>query len=494
MSRTASGSVRVLLLIALLISGCGSAPVGQAILGPRQARAGAEAAKALQEQGMLLPEGEVSGYVREVGERLVRAAPASSGPFEFHVLDMEEPNAFALPGGYVYVSRGLLVLLNSEDELAGVVGHEIGHVVARHHVKQALSDAPLLPVRLATGISGALLSTVSPALGGLVAGTGQVTSALFHAPYSREQETEADEIGQRLAAASGWDPLGITHAMDALGAEERLHGGDPQRRSFFASHPASAERSEHTRRRASGLPRGATAPLAADRAAFLARLEGLAVGPGARHGVFEDSSFLHPELAFALRLPGPPDWKRFNTPGAVAAVRERPMAVILLQPVAGGGDPLAAAREHAPQGARFESAPVATRVNGLAAARARAVLRSEGGPLRAEFWWIALDEQVYRITAACDPAHFDELAASFAKSAESFHRLTSAERSQIREDRLRSARARPGETLASLLARSGSRWTPEEAGVANALVPDAALAAGQLVKITLPEAWADGRS
>jgi predicted Zn-dependent protease len=464
------------------------------VLGPSQARAGAEAAKALEAQGLVLPDDGVSTYIRAIGERLVLSAPAGSGPFEFRVLDMEDPNAFALPGGHVYVSRGLLVLLNGEDELAGVVGHEIGHLVAGHHVKQALHDAPLLPVRLATGISGALIGAVSPALGHLVAGTGEVTSALFHAPYSRDQESEADDIGQRLAAASGWDPLGITRVMDALGADERLHGGDPQRRSFFASHPASAERSERTRRHASGLERAATPPIAADRAAFLARIEGLVVGPGASQGVFEGDAFLHPELSFALRLPGEPDWKRVNTPSVVAAVRERPTAAILLERVAEGDAPVEAAREHAPPDSRLEAAPAATRVNGLAAARARAALRGGDTPLRADLWWIALDGQIYRITAACEAEHFEALASSFAESAGSFHRLTQSERSRIREDRLRSARARAGETLSSVLARTGSRWTPDAAGVANALAPDAVLAAGQLVKITQPEAWAAGGS
>jgi predicted Zn-dependent protease len=483
MRRTVSGSWLVLMLAA---AGCGSAPVSQAVFGPAQARAGAETAKGLEDSGALLSDPKLLAYVRAVGSRLVQAAPAESGPFRFEVVDMGDPNAFALPGGHVYVSRGLLVLLNSEDELAGALGHEIGHIVARHHVKEAAHDAPFIPLRIATGLGGALLSIVSPTLGGMLAGSGRFTSELFHAPYSRDQESEADDIGQRLAAASGWDPLGISHVMDSLGADARLHGGDPQRRSFLASHPASAERSARTRTHASRLERASTPPLARGREEFLEHLDGLVVGPGAKQGIFEGQDFRHPELGFGMRVPTPPEWKQANTPEMVAAVREAPDAAVLLELVAKGDDPGAAAREHRPGGARLESEPEAATVNGLPAVRARAALQ---GRFRAELWWIALGGQIYRITSLAGKADFETLAPVLTDSARSFHALTPGERASIREDRLRIERARTGDALDSVLQRSGSRWTAEQAGAANALAPDAALSAGQLVKVTRPEPY-----
>jgi predicted Zn-dependent protease len=173
----------------------------------------------------------------------------------------------------------------------------------------------------------------------------------------------------------------------------------------------------------------------------------------------------------------------------VVAVRENPAAAILLELAGEGEDPLAAAGKPLPEGARADSAPEPMVVNQLPAARVRASLRGRDGPLRAEFWWIALDGRVYRITGMSDAQAFAGLSPQFSASAESFHRLGASERSAIREDRLRSERARAGETLASVLARAGSRWKPGEAAVANALPLDGALAAGQLVKITRPEPY-----
>jgi predicted Zn-dependent protease len=381
--RTIGRGLAVGLALALLLGGCGRAPIAQAVFGSQQARAGAEAARALEEQGALLG----------------------------------DPSRL----------------------LAGVVGHEIGHIVARHP--------------------------------------------------SREQETEADEIGQRLAAASGWDPLGITRVMDALGAEQKLSGGDSQQRSFLSTHPASAERSERTRRHAASLTRAAKPPIASGGAEFLAQLEGLVVGAGAKQGGFEAQGFLHPELGFAMRFPGPPGWDQVNTSAAVAAARENPDALILLELVAQGDDPLAAAREHVPGSARLEADPEPVQVNQLAGARARASLRGGGQPLRADLWWIALDGKIYRVTGLADQAHHAGLAALFAACAGSFHRLTAGERAAISEDRLGSALARQGETLAGLLERTGSRWKPEEAAVANALSPEVRLSAGQRVKVTRPEPY-----
>ncbi|HZE89561.1 MAG TPA: M48 family metalloprotease [Verrucomicrobiae bacterium] len=166
----------------------------------------AEARRVAETMG-ILEDPALSAYVRAVGERLAQFSPRTDVTYTFQIVDMEEPNAFALPGGPVYVSRGLLVLTNSEDELAGVLGHEIGHVAARHAVRRVTRAAPLAVV---TGLGAAVTSIVSPMLGDLVGGIGGVAGAFVLAPYSREQEREADRIGQELAGAAGWDPAGLS--------------------------------------------------------------------------------------------------------------------------------------------------------------------------------------------------------------------------------------------------------------------------------------------
>src|SRR5207247_286411 len=131
---------------------------------------------------------DVAGDVRGVGEQLARVSPRQGVPYTCQVVDMKEPNAFALPGGPVYVSRGLLVLMNSEDEFAGVLAHEVGHVAARHAVQRVSRAAPLAVL---TGVGAAVTGIVSPTLGDLVGGVGGFAGAFVLAPYRRGQGPDA---------------------------------------------------------------------------------------------------------------------------------------------------------------------------------------------------------------------------------------------------------------------------------------------------------------
>src|SRR5262247_2519068 len=129
----------------------------------------------------LLDDPALVAYVQALGQRLAAQSPRRDVEYRFQVVDRVEPNAFALPGGYIYMTRGLLVLVNSEDELAGVIGHEIGHVAARHSVQQISRAAPLAVV---TGITAAVTGVVSPGLGRAVGGAGAAASGLILAPYN----------------------------------------------------------------------------------------------------------------------------------------------------------------------------------------------------------------------------------------------------------------------------------------------------------------------
>jgi predicted Zn-dependent protease len=440
---------------------------------------GQRAAAQVEEQIGLAEAPKQLAYVEEIGRRLAAASPRQDVQYRFHILDMPEPNAFALPGGFIYVSRGLLAFLNEEDELAAVIGHEIGHVAARHHVKQTLRDAPLAPVRLATGVGGALASIVSPAIGRGIAATGQITSALVHAPYSREQEREADRIGQDLAASTGWDPKGLSTFMETLGREEALHGGDPNRASFFATHPASAERSRDAARRATQLTRVDRAPVAAGRRAFLERLAGTLVGRHASEGVFDGDDFLHPDLELVWTLPA--GWEKVNEDQVVGAVDSEARRGILLQIAAEGSDPMAVAKEAARR-VRLDGAPTPLEIHGLPAARAQA----REGDVRAELTWAAHRDLVFQLSGFSPSATWSGAASRLRTSADSLRPLRAADRQRIREDRLAVVAARSGETIGALLERSGSRWSAEEAAVANAILTGSRLEGGRWIKITRP--------
>jgi predicted Zn-dependent protease len=470
-----------LALLAMLAAGCST---GESRPSPSSAQKerelGEEAASEVERTVGLVQDQALVGYVREIGRRLVVHTSTPDAPYQFHVADDSEPNAFALPGGFVYVTRGLLALANSEDELAGVMGHEIGHVVARHSVRQVEAS---IPFSILFGVPSAIVGLVSPALGGIVGGVGKVASGLVLAPYSRTQEREADQIGIQLAARAGWDPAGLPSLLRTLEREEALAGGDPSRISFFANHPATPERVKDTTAAAKSLTRGPGRPIAAPRPVFLARLDGLVVGPDPANGIFVKSVFQHPGLALALDMPA--GWKTKNTPAAAIASEPEGRAAVALQMVSEGSDPLAGAREDGLD-ERELSQMTRTTVAGLPAAQ----LIAQDREVRMHLTWIAYQNHVYRVTGISAIRAFETYREAFARTASSFRPLRRDERERMTEVRLRPRPARGGESLAALVTRTGGTWKPEQTAVANGITVDAKLDEGFPVKVSIRQRYA----
>jgi predicted Zn-dependent protease len=447
---------------------------------------GAEQARDIEEATGLVRDPELVAYVEAIGRRLVAQAPHRDLEYRFFVADMTEPNAFALPGGYIYVSRGLLALANAEDELAGVIGHEIAHVAARHAVQRVSRGAPLAIV---TGIAGAATGIVLPGLGRMVSGAGQLAGSVILAPYSRDQERQADELGQEMAARAGWDPAGLSALLTTLEREEALQRKGPERRSFLAGHPSTPERVGTTSARAHTLTRIAVAPIARDRAAFLARLEGLVIGPDPATGVFDGQRFLHPDLDFTILFPA--GWKTENHGDFVAGREPKGEALVLLQLADEGNDPVAAARSFEKQsGGRLADAPETVAVGGLRGAHATAVARTDDGRVALDLTWIAYDGRIYLVTGMTAPRRAADYRAAFSTVARGFRSLTAAERAGISAARLRVRRAEAGETVAALAARAGGVWSADEVAIANALDTGARLEVGWLVKVAPRERYA----
>jgi len=406
---------------------------------------------------------------------------------------MVQPNAFALPGGYIYISRGLLALVNSEDELAGVLAHEIAHVAASHHAKSAGMSAATSPFRIGAGILGAAAGIVSPALGEAVAGVGQVASASIIAPYSRDQEREADRMGQEISARAGWDPEGLITFLQTLESEEALHSLDGQRRnSFFSTHPAMSERVEKTSRQARELRPAIRKPIAKTRAELLSRLDGLLVGENPAHGLFMNSRFLHPDPGFTIRFPG--KWRGLNTTRFVVAQAPEEDAAILVQVAGRGDDPLmvAKAMEERMEVSLLKNA-VSTRIGGLRAVRTSLVARTSGGNMGFDLTWIAHGGFVYLIQGICTLERFKSYRGSFVTTAESFRPLSEVERSSIKVALLHIVTARQDETPEELIERVDGVWTPSRTAVANAIREDARLKGGQLIKIAILEPYGERR-
>lgn len=256
----------------------------------------------------------LQAYVQQVGERLARVSHRNNLIFRFTVLDSAEVNAFATPGGYIYITRGLMAYLNSEAELAAVLGHEIGHVTARHSVRQqsTATTTGLLAavIGAATGVQGA---------GDLanVAGTALVRG------YGREHELESDRLGAEYLARAGYDPRAMLEVIGVLKDQENFElqqakeeGREPRiYHGLFSTHPDNDKRLQETVLAAQQFQDRNGEQT--NREGFLSHLDGVAFGDSEREGVLRGDRFYHKPLNFGLQFPA--GWKVKNLPGALVA-------------------------------------------------------------------------------------------------------------------------------------------------------------------------------
>ncbi|NOQ14471.1 MAG: M48 family metalloprotease [Methyloprofundus sp.] len=440
---------------------------------------GAENAKQVEKEMGLFDDPARLKYVQSIGNRLASYSPYQEISYQFQIVDSEEPNAFALPGGYVYVSRGLLVLVNSEDELAGVIGHEIGHVAARHGVQRLTRAAP---IGLVTGITSAAVGIVSSSLASIVAGTGSLLNSAILAPYSRGQENDADAIGQELAAKAGWDPKGITLFLNTLDREALRNGNKNKGIPFLSTHPSTPERVRNTEHRASEIEYKKTKPIAHKHSAFLAKLDGLIVGADARQGVIIDQDFLHPTLKIGMTFP--PDWEIVNHSDYVAAVEQQKHASLILQLQGEGTDSANAAQAFLNEANLGKQTVKKLTIAGLPASQI--TLDSRGQ--KANITFIPFKGDIYRLIGISknSKTHYQQL---LTKSISTFHPLSPLEMARIQQQRLRIVSAKNGESVTALLKRVGSVWDEESCAVANSLPVDIPLKEGQLIKVLISEAF-----
>jgi len=471
--------------------GCARNPVSgrlEAVLTSEDAEIeqGNQLAKLVESEIGLVENPGLETYLSQLGQRLASHSPRGDITYQFQVANMPEANAFALPGGRIYVSRGLLPLLNSEDELAAVLGHEIGHVAARHSVRRQTASAPLAPLRIATALGGATASIVSPGLGQLVAGLGEFPGAFAMAAYSRDQEREADRLGQQIAAAAGFDPMALSVFTETLAREEALSGEPDRRGSFLVSHPPSPDRSAAAEKYAHGLSIQPSLPAPLDRKNFLHHFEGILLGQPAIEGVFVDNRFLHPELGIGFSFPS--NWETLNTKNSVSARSPDGSADLILEIVGKGASAMEAAENFAEK-VKFKSGPHELRVNELDAAEASLIVRVRGENNQLALTWFSYNDLIYQFTGIA-PAHaFAKVRADFENSSRSFHPLSENERSEIFENRLRVIESGTVESLAELGQRSGNQWSPAQTAVANGVQQEEPLPPSWPVKISNEEPY-----
>lgn len=433
---------------------------------------------------------ELLSYVENVANRVIAQGKREDIEYRFKILDIPTANALALPDGQIFVSRGVLILVNSEDELASVLAHEIAHVEERHASERDNLALVTSPIRLGTGIAGWATGLIIPGLGDAIVELGESTTGLFLAPYSRKQEREADRVGQTLAAAAGYDPDGLVNLLDTMARAEALSPDSIPEQSWFDTHPATSERVALTRESGESTTPAVRPASARDRAGVLAMLTGLVVGVNPGKGFFDENWFVHPELAFVMGFP--PGWEGINTSGFVGARKPEEETFVMLALVAKGTDPMKGARAAS---RKLETDVVSNAqmgiVNGLKAAKSQVqVAREDGKVERLELTWIAHDGLIYQVMAVAPLERYDAVEDVMRKSAHSFRALTNEERSSILVVKLGVVEGRQGESIAELAERVQTPWSVDVISVVNGKPIAARLEAGEPIKVGVQESYA----
>ena len=416
---------------------------------------GRDVAAQAEQQFGLVEDVALQDYVHRLGLQLAQASERPELPWTFRVADDPTPNAFAAPGGFIFITRGLLVLLRNESELVTILGHEIGHVTARHSVAM-MSRAQL--AQLGLGI-GSMMSPTVAQFGDLAAGGLQ----LLFLSYGRDAERQADDLGYRYALEQGYDVREMVNVFAALQQSAQMAGESPVP-SWLASHPYPEDRIARINKRLATLV-AVVPPRRIGEDEYLAQIDGLVYGDNPRDGYFEANRFLHPELAF--RIDFPRGWRSQNLAQAVVAGSPAEDALIQLMLVPGtlkeaanaffGQQGLAAGRVASQQ------------VNGLPAIIGSFQVQTGQAKLGGIVTFVSLDSRTYRILAYTPVAQQAAYEQMFLTTVNSFARLENPAALARQPQRLAIVRVQRAMTVAEFNKAYPSTVPVEELALINQL-------------------------
>ncbi len=418
-------------------------------------------------------------YVRAAGSKLVAVSHRPNLEWHFTVVDSPVVNAFAIPGGYVYLTRGILAYLGNEAELAGVMGHEVGHVTARHSVRQITRQQL---AQLGLNVGGAL----SPTFGqfGNLAQSG--VSVMF-LRFSRDDEREADRLGVEYASRAAYDSRQVSNFFDVLG---RLSAANDRETipGWLSTHPDPPERVATTRMLAADWIRmlGLTDQrMAVNRDSFLRAIDGVVFGNDPRDGFSEGVRFYHPSLQFQIDFPG--SWRVDNTHEAVVATDPGQGAQLQLSvaKVPRGTSAAQYVRMLESRGMRPQAAEDVN-INGNPAVVATYVLPAQNGQSEraAVAGFIEYRNQLFQILGiAGDLRRFGP---QLERSIRSFDRVTEQRILRVQPDRLKIYTAQDRDTITSLANRENNpRVSADDLAVLNRMAVDQPITGGRLVKVVV---------
>jgi predicted Zn-dependent protease len=461
--------------LVLAAAGCARDPVtGKrelVLVGEAQEVAmGREAAASIDAEMGLYPDEELQAYVERLGLSAANASERPQLPWRFRVVDSPVVNAFALPGGYIYLTRGILAYIDNEAALMGVIGHEIGHVTARHSVEQ-ISRQQL--AGLGVGLGTVFFPEVRP-FGDLMGGG----LGLLFLKFGRDAERESDRLGVRYSLARGYDPKEMAGFFSVLG---RLSGSERDIPSWASTHPDPEEREASILREVAAQPSGT---LEVGEASYKRRIDGIVFGENPREGFLRGNRFLHPDLKFQMEFPD--GWQVRNTKQVLyAAPRDGAAAIQLTASrVPEGTTPDAHARNFFAAHQLEYGTGERIRVGSFSAYRAPFRALTQSGELVGQAGFVVDGNLVYELLGITRPSAFRQYTPVFRGVISSFDRLRDRSALEIEPLRIRLFELPRPMTFAEALASSGTE--PEhskELLLLNDREPEEMLPAGTLLKI-----------
>ena len=471
---------------ALLLAGCAVNPVTgkkevMLVSEGQELAMGAQSDPAVTAQMGLYPDKKIQAFINEKGKKMGAISHRPTLTYQFRVVDSPVINAFAIPGGYVYFTRGIMAHFNNEAQFAGVLGHEIGHITARHSAKQQTNS-----ILGQVGMLGAMIA--SPQLAQFGEQAAQGLQLLF-LKFSRDDESQADGLGVQYSSKIGYDASQMADFFQTLAREQAAKGGNAVP-DFLSTHPNPADRYTVVHQEADAWKQANGNPtLAVNRDQYLRLIDGLVYGEDPKQGFVENGVFYHPDLKF--RFPIPAGWKSQNSPSQFQMAAPGGKALLILLP-APGATPEEAAQAIAKQlSLQAAEEPRRTTLNGFPAlvfvadqVQQDQQTGQQVAGVRVLGHIIQDGKSLYALLGVSAPADFPAYAPQFSSVAGGFQRLTEPDKLNRQPERVRVVKLKLRSNLAKAFADNGvpeKRY--EEMAILNGMELNEQVNAGSLLKV-----------
>lgn len=416
----------------------------------------------------------LQAFINQKGQQMAAVSHRPKLKYTFRIVDSDVINAFAVPGGYVYFTRGIMAYFNNEAEFAGVLGHEIGHITARHSVSQQ-SKAILTQV----GMIGAMI--VKPELAQFGEAASQGLGLLF-LKFGRDAERQSDDLGVEYSTKIGYDARQMAGFFNTLQRQGEASGAQ-ELPDFLSTHPNPGDRNTAVAKKAAEVQKQTpNAKFIINRNEYLRRIEGLIYGEDPKGGYLENNVFYHPVIKIQFNVPQ--DWNYQNTPQQVIMAPKDGKAMMFLAQAQGSN--LNEAVSATMQAYKLQVVSSReTSVNGLPAVMVEAQQQNQqGGVIRTLSYFIQHNGSIYHMIGAAGAADFNNYSSYFMNTMQSFRNLTDPARINKKAERIRLKTVRQETTLEQALRGFNA---PEkrlnELAILNGMALNDKVAAGTMIKL-----------